>query len=46
MKKLYITFDLTTDSKLKKRKQHVKEEIKQRANNAKRIGYRQTKTDL
>ena len=30
-----ITFDLTTDSKLKKRKRRVKEEIKQRANNAK-----------
>ena len=40
-----VTFDLTTDSKLEKRKRHVNEEIKQRANIAKRIGYRQTKID-
>ena len=38
-----VTFDLTTGSKLQKRKRHVNEEIKQRANIAKRVGYHQTK---
>ena len=40
-----VTFDLTTDSELEKRKRHVNEEIKQQANIAKPIGYRQTKID-
>ena len=40
-----VTFDLTTGSKLQKRKRHVNEEIKQRANIAKRTGYHQTKID-
>ena len=40
-----VTFDLTTGSELEKTKRHVNEEIKQRANIAKRIGYHQTKID-
>ena len=40
-----VTFDLTTDSKLEKTKRHENEEIKQRANIAKRTGYHQTKID-